>query len=50
MLTIKVDNRQSIPPLVAKCVAAGLSIFEVKPDHLSLEELFMDVMEGNHVA
>jgi ABC-2 type transport system ATP-binding protein len=50
LITIKLDDRKSIPGLVAKCVAAGLSIYEVKPDHLSLEELFMDVMEGNHVA
>jgi ABC-2 type transport system ATP-binding protein len=50
MLTVKLDDKKSIPSLVAKCVTAGLSIYEVKPDHLSLEELFMDVMEGNHVA
>lgn len=49
-LSVKLTKNEQIPELVTKLVQFGLKIFEVKPDRLSLEELFMEVMEGEHVA
>jgi ABC-2 type transport system ATP-binding protein len=50
MLTARLRKHDMIPGFVKDCVDAGLGIYSVTPDRLSLEELFMEVMEGDHVA
>jgi ABC-2 type transport system ATP-binding protein len=50
ILTIRFCNIEMIPDIVSRCVGLGLRIYEIKPHGMTLEELFMDVMEGNHVA
>jgi ABC-type multidrug transport system ATPase subunit len=50
MLTARLKRHDMIPGFVRECVDAGLGIYGVSPDRLSLEELFMEVMEGDHVA
>ena len=50
IVIIQVDKLDSIPDIVAGLVAKGIRIFEVRPDKLSLEEIFMGLVEGeNHV-
>lgn len=51
ILTTRLGNHDMVPSLVSKCVGLGYGVFEVKPSTISLEELFVNVMEdSNHVA
>lgn len=48
--TIQLDKMDSVPVIVSELVAKGIRIFEVNPYKLSLEEIFMGLVEGgNHV-
>lgn len=48
--TIQLDKMDSIPTIVSQLVSKGIRIYEVNPDKLSLEEIFMGLVEGgNHV-
>ncbi len=50
-LTTRLANHDMVASLVSKCVGLGYGVFEVKPSTISLEELFVNVMEdSNHVA
>ena len=50
-LTTSLANHDMVANLVSKCVGLGYGIYEVKPSTISLEELFVNVMEdANHVA
>lgn len=51
ILTTRLTNHDVVAGLVSKCVGLGYSVYEVKPSTISLEELFVNVMEdSNHVA
>lgn len=48
--TIQLNKMDSIPTIVSELVAKGIRIYQVNPDKLSLEEIFMGLVEGgNHV-
>jgi ABC-2 type transport system ATP-binding protein len=50
-LTTSLANRDMVPNLVSRCVGLGYGVYEVKPSTISLEELFVNVMEdSNNVA
>lgn len=50
-LTTSLANGDMVPNLVSRCVGLGYGVYEVKPSTISLEELFVNVMEdSNNVA
>lgn len=48
MLTTSLSSHDQVAGLVAKCVNLGYGVYEVKPSTLSLEELFVNVMESSN--
>lgn len=47
-LTACLPNVEQVAGLVARCVNLGYSVYEVRPSTLSLEELFVNVMENSN--
>jgi ABC-2 type transport system ATP-binding protein len=45
-ITIAVGHRDDIPPVVDLLVAAGVRVYGVTPRRRSLEDLFIDIVEG----
>ncbi len=50
LATIQLDNLDLIPSIVKKLVDSGFNLYEVVPDKLSLEEIFMEIVEENHAS
>jgi ABC-2 type transport system ATP-binding protein len=46
-LTTSLPGHDQVAGLVSKCVNLGYGVYEVKPSTLSLEELFVNVMENS---
>ena len=50
-LTTSLANRDMVPNIVSRCVSLGYGVYDVRPSTISLEELFVNVMEdSNNVA
>jgi hypothetical protein len=47
---LRLASEEQVPDVVEKLVAQGVRVYAVEPRRLSLEELFLQVMEGEEAG